>query len=286
MRTDDALKVIFCVALATASCAGRDGGVDGDGLDTQCVVPIAYHGGPVIHGTFNIYYVWYGNWSGNTAMQILPDLASNIGGSPHYNINTTYYDDTGTHVSNSVAYGGSVVDSYSRGSTITADDVKDIVADAIKPNKLPKDENGLYFVLSSADVNESTGFCTDYCARHDHAQIKGAQIKYAFVGNPDRCKDQCLLENKTVSPNGNPGADGMAASIVHELNGAATDPLGNAWYFNANHFENGDQCAWTYGTTVPQPNGSSANVTLGTRNYLLQRNWVNDGCGHCAISYP
>src|ERR1700710_2309368 len=44
-------------------------------------VATSYHGGPVMPGTPSIHYIWYGNWSGNTATSILTDLASNIGGS-------------------------------------------------------------------------------------------------------------------------------------------------------------------------------------------------------------
>src|SRR5947209_1877572 len=42
---------------------------------------IQYHGGPVMLGTVNVYYIWYGNWSGNTATSILPTLVSDLGGS-------------------------------------------------------------------------------------------------------------------------------------------------------------------------------------------------------------
>src|SRR3954465_9344510 len=28
---------------------------------------INYHGGPVMVGNTNVYYIWYGNWSGNSA---------------------------------------------------------------------------------------------------------------------------------------------------------------------------------------------------------------------------
>ena len=41
---------------------------------------ISYHGGPVILGTTNVYYIWYGNWGTNTAKAILTDLANGIGG--------------------------------------------------------------------------------------------------------------------------------------------------------------------------------------------------------------
>src|SRR6266542_7171323 len=63
---------------------------------------ISYRGGPLILGTTNVYYIWYGNWSGNSATSILTDFANSIGGSPYFNINTTYYNGSNVHVSNSV----------------------------------------------------------------------------------------------------------------------------------------------------------------------------------------
>jgi hypothetical protein len=42
---------------------------------------------------------------------------------------------------------------------------------------------------------------------------------------------------------------------------------------------------WTFGTTYPVANGSLANMTLGSRQYLIQRNWVNASGGYCATSY-
>src|SRR6266446_5244044 len=32
---------------------------------------ISYHNGPLMTDPVNIYYIWYGNWSGNTATSIL-----------------------------------------------------------------------------------------------------------------------------------------------------------------------------------------------------------------------
>src|SRR5438309_338036 len=31
---------------------------------------IEYHGGPVMPGPHNVYFIWYGNWNGNTATSI------------------------------------------------------------------------------------------------------------------------------------------------------------------------------------------------------------------------
>ena len=45
---------------------------------------ITYHGGPVMgtSSAVNVYYIWYGNWSGNSATTILTNLAYGLGGSP------------------------------------------------------------------------------------------------------------------------------------------------------------------------------------------------------------
>jgi hypothetical protein len=243
---------------------------------------IAYHAGPVLLGTPNVYYIWYGNWAGNTAQTILSDLANTIAPSPYFNINTTYHDATGTPVSNSVHFAASANDNYSHGKTLTDSAVRAIVAKAITGGSLPSDTNGVYFVLTSADVNETSGFCTTYCGWHTHASIAGADIKYAFVGNPDRCISACA--EQTVGPNGNAGADGMASIIAHELEESVTDPDLNAW-FSRQGLENADKCAWTFGSTFVTSNGALANMQLGARQFLIQRNWVNASGGRCAKKF-
>jgi Phosphate-induced protein 1 conserved region len=244
---------------------------------------ITYHGGPVILGTTNVYYIWYGNWSGNTATTILTNLGQNIGGSPYFNINTTYYNGSNIHVSNSVFYVSSTTDNYSRGKSLSDSAIQGVVSDALVSGRLPYDTNALYFVLTSADVTASSGFCTQYCGWHTRGTINGHDIKYSFVGNPDRCPSAC--EAQTTGPNGNAGADGMASIIAHELEEAVTDPDLNAWY-DSRGAENADKCAWTFGTTFTTSNGALANMTMGGNNYLIQRNWVNASGGFCAKSYP
>lgn len=264
-----------------------DQGNNGNGPSNQAGRPtkgngISYHGGPLLVNGPNVYYVWYGNWSGNSAPSILTDFAKNIGGSLYFNINTTYYDGSGKHVANAVSYSGSTTDAYSQGASLSDAGVQAVVSSAISSGRLPKDTNGIYFVLSSADVGESSGFCTQYCGWHTRATISGSDIKYSFVGNPDRCPSAC--EFQTTGPNGNAGADGMASIIAHEMEEAVTDPDLNAWY-DTRGAENADKCAWTFGSTQTASNGSLYNMTLGSRQYLIQRNWVNASGGYCALGY-
>ncbi len=244
---------------------------------------ISYHGGPVLVNGVNVYYIWYGNWSANSAPSVMTDFANTIGGSPYFNINTTYYNGSNQHVMNVVKYGGAVNDNYSRGTALSDSDVKTVVASAINSKGLPADPNGVYFVLTSKDVNETSGFCTKYCGWHAHSAIGTTDIKYAFVGNPDRCPSACAAQSPS-SPNGNAGADAMASIIAHELEEAVTDPDLNAWYDTRGR-ENADKCAWTFGTTYTS-NGAYANMKLGARDFLIQQNWVNAQGGYCAKTYP
>lgn len=238
---------------------------------------IFYHGGPVMTGPKNVYYIWYGGWTANTAKLILPDLANGMGGSPYFNINTTYHNWQRQKVSNVVTLAGQVDDNYSHGVNITSSNVQQIVA-----AQNPTDTNGVYFVLTSQDVNLS-GFCTSFCGWHTHANINGKDIKYAFVGNAAKCPSSCAAQ--TTSPNNNVGADGMASVIAHELEEAATDPDLNAWY-DRSGAENADKCAWNFGTTYTTPNGAKANMKLGGRDFLIQQNWLNVKGGMCAQTYP
>jgi hypothetical protein len=259
---------------AINDAGGKHGGGGGNG--------ISYHGGPVMLGTVNAYYIWYGNWNGNSATTILSDFASNVGGSPYEHINSTYYDGSNTHVSGNVHYAGSTTDNYSQGTSLSDAQIQTVVSSAISSGRLAKDTNGIYFVLTSADVTASSGFCTQYCGWHTHGTIAGSDIKYSFVGNPDRCPSAC--EQQTTGPNGNAGADGMASIIAHEMEEAISDPDLNAWY-DRRGAENADKCAWTFGTTYTVANGATANVKLGARDYLIQQNWVNASGGFCAMSF-
>lgn len=253
---------------------GGGGHTRGNGID--------YHGGPVMTGNTGIYYIWYGDWSGNSATTILTDLARNLGGSPYYNINSTYYDGNNVHVQNAATYVSSTTDNYSHGTSLSDSDIQAVVAGAINSGALPLDSNAVYFVLTSSDVTASSGFCSQYCGWHTYGTIAGSNIKYAFIGDPTRCPSSC--EVQTTGPNGSTGADGMASIISHEFEEATSDPNLNAWY-DRRGYENADKCAWTFGTTYTTSNGATANMRLGSRDYLIQQNWVNASGGYCAQSY-
>ena len=248
---------------------------------------INYHNGPVLH-SINVYYIWYGDWNGldPTGPPILTDFVSNEGGSSYFDINTTYGDTTGG-VPNAVTLAGQTT--VAGNSTSLADnDIANIVATALVQFGGTPDTNGVYFVLTAPGINETSGFLTTYCGWHNHGNFPNggttSDIKYAFVGNASGPSLGNCAEQTSSSPNGDPGADAMVSVIAHELEETATDPDLNAWYDSSGE-ENADKCAWTFGTTYTASNGSLANMNLGTRDYLVQQNWLNAQGGMCTLSY-
>jgi hypothetical protein len=238
---------------------------------TTALSPITNHGGPVMTAP-NVYLIWYGNWNQTNGSDtpagqaLVRTFLGSVGGTPHYNINTTYPGVTGA-VSLSAT---EVADTGSQGTRLSDNKVRTIVANALTSNKLPTDPNGLYFVLTSSNVSESSGFCTRYCGWHTSGTLNNSDIKYSFVGNANRCLSGCAAQ--TISPNGNAGVDGMMSVIAHELEEANTDPDLNAWY-DSSGAENADKCAWTFGSAQTKlASGAYYNMTFGGRNWEIQRN--------------
>ncbi len=248
------------------------------------ITPIQYHGGPILTGTVHTYAIYYGNWSGSQ-IAIINNLLGHIGGSPYFNINTTYYNGQNVHVSNAVTLAGTTtMPTYPLGKSLSDANIQTIVSNAITGG-LPSDTNAVYFVITSQDVTATSGFCTQYCGWHDHGTIGGKDIKYAFIGNPARCPNACAAQTSS-SPNNDIGVDGAVSIIAHELEEAVTDPDLNAWFDRSGN-ENADKCAWTFGKTYTAPNGSVANMNIGGMNFLIQQNWVQvPNAGNCSLQYP
>jgi hypothetical protein len=251
------------------------------------VEPIQYHGGPILTGVTHIYYLWYGDWAESPVKPVLTDFASTLGGSAYYNINSTHPDASGKRVHKSILLSGSANDNYSQGNRLADADVLKALRAAIRRDALPKDPNGIYFIFTAADVEETSGFCSDYCSWHKHAKIAGVDIKYAFVGNPSKCASVCELAPGN-SPNGDATADAMVATVAARINETVTNPDANGWY-DAAGLENTEKClrsADPFGTTFTTADGAKANLRLGSRNYLVPENWVNAKSGYCAMQYP
>jgi hypothetical protein len=248
---------------------------------------IQYHNGPIMPGTVHLYFVWYGNWVNGlrasdspTTVSLLQGLFAPraLGGSPYAKINSTYGDQT-ANVTGNFQLRAAVADSYSQGTRLTDQTMLAVINHAITSHALPLDSNGVYVVLSSSDVTETSGLCHTYCGFHGHTEISDTDIKYVFVGNSDRCPGAC--EAQTVTPNGDSGADGMANVMAHETEESINDPDLNAW-FNLVGTESADLCQWKWGPLVGTLGKGAYNQTIGGKHWLIQMNWENANGGGCA----
>src|SRR6476469_8319246 len=145
--------------------------------------PIAYHGGQVMNRLPDVDLIWYGNWD-SSSMALLSAFSVNLGGTPYWNINTTYGDAAGIPIPNLQWFVSRTSVGYPYGTALTDANVLSIVNDAITSGALSSSPNAVYVVLTSADVDETSGFGAQYCYWHNHATLGGNDIKYAFVGDP------------------------------------------------------------------------------------------------------
>jgi hypothetical protein len=263
------------------------------GSTAQVTPKITYHSpGPVMTNLTNIALVWYGNWNQNNGSDtpggqaIIRNLIYGLSLDNSYVKLTTSpsqsYKVPKLSSASPVEFfltettpncGSTSCGYYPFGNSLTDAQIKSVVQNAINIKPSIATTNTIYLVLTSSDVDASSGFCSRYCGWHTYSSTftsltSVTPIKYAFIGNAARCLSGCAAQSR--SPNGNAGVDGMASVIAHELEETVTDPQLNAW-FDSRGAENADKCAWTFGSTMQLPDGSYYNVTLGTTNFLLQR---------------
>lgn len=264
---------------AVAAPAGPTGDavVTGNGIN--------YNGGPVLKNTVPIYIIWYGNWNGTgsntqTTVNLIDTLIGGLSNSGYEKINSTYGDNSG-NVSGAMTLVKQVFDTGSQGTRLRNSKISAAISAQLNSGNLPTDPNGVYLFLTSSNVAES-GFCSQFCGFHTHQTLHGADIKWAFIGNSDRCPSGCEIQttgpNSTAGSGG--GADGMANVISHETEEAISDPDLNAW-FDSSGNENADKCNFRFGPTSTAANGAKFNQTLGGKEWMIQMNWENSRGGGC-----
>lgn len=263
---------------------------------------INYHGGPVLQGNpVPIYLIWYGTWTNVTGsdtmatVNLVEHYVNSLGNTPYEKINSTYTDTTGS-VSGNVTLGGAIFDTGSQGTGLNNTALSAIVTRSFS-NGLPTDPNGVYLVLTSSNVSEQ-GFCSSFCGFHTHQTLNGTDIKWGFIGNPDRCPSGCEIQ--TTGPNspatGVGGADGLINVLTHEQEEAISDPDLNAW-FDKRGEENADKCNFNFGATQKCSSGSLCsaagnsagaqfNQSFGNNNWMIQQNWENANGGGCVQHFP
>ena len=286
-----AMNIIMTITLCALSTVAQN---------QRLTSKMLYHNGPVLPGTRNIYMIWYGCWADNCCFagdtktrMLVGDVLISIGNTPYAQINSTYKDASGQPAASAFIYGGDVIDgSYSQSPDLSKSDIVSLISKQVNNFQLPQDPNGIYVIVSSADIaSTETGFCTPSAPPfHGEGLVNGLMVRYIFLGNPNRCPTVAGPQFSRLGPTPNDtyAGDVLVSNLAHALNGVVTNPAGNGWY-DRYGLENADKCQDalghpSFGPTYLTANGARANVRMGSQDYLIQQNWVNDRKARCAMS--
>jgi hypothetical protein len=255
-------------------------------------------------GTHNTYAIYWNPWGSTdssgyqaTINQFFTDVAAASAAHATNNVyesDTQYYQTVGgttTHVTYSENFAGSAVDTTtpsSSGCTSTAGGSLGCVSDAQVANEVdavrtahgwPTGAGAEYFVFLGKGVStcsdSSHCFVSYFCAYHSsYTTGSGATVIYANMPYANYSSGAC---GTGQDPSGDADAQSTLNVTSHEANESITDYLGNAWYDNAG-YENGDKCAWKFGT-ASGPAGAQYNQTINGHNYYLQGEYSNQDRG-------
>lgn len=310
---------VLCAPASASAAAGRDHGpIKGivpsrnwhsshghHGGSTSSSLLI-YHGGQVLAGN-TVYVIFWSpsNYPIPSSYESLIDRfytdvaeATTAGSSSN-----VYYSDTqyGAGISGSTAvqpgslsnsstFGGAYVDvnPISNGCKDHATSI--CVSDSQIVSEINKDlapagwsagTGKVFFMFTPKGVGScySRGSCsfTKWCAYHSNS----GSLAYANVAYADTVASAC---DAGYHPNASidPDADATINIASHEHNEMITDPFGSAWY-NSSGYENGDLCAWNFGTMLGGSGSSSYNQLINGDRYALQQEWSNDSSG-CVLT--
>ena len=220
------------------------------------------HGGPVMPSTVAATIFWGTNWSNASfagdKISGMDLWYQGVGSSTYAKTSDEYLGSNG-QVSSAISFAGHVIDTTAAPSH--APRTSTILNEVCKRIANPV-ANGYYAVY----VDTPRGGA-GYCAWHSWGSCQTAggsvPIQFAFFFHLDGdagCDPQSTVSGESQ------GLAALANVSGHELSEARTDPRGNGWY-DASGAENGDKCAWAFGSTsVTFSNGTS---------WKIQGNWSN-----------
>jgi hypothetical protein len=265
--------------------------------------PLNYHlGAPVMVTTTTYVIFWAPSTRQSGGATSIPTnyrtwaqkMVNDIGGHGIYNIATQYYQFggalTGSWVHNISIPGGSYADTSAYPASGCTDAGVPVVSDCLTDAQLQAEVskvmgikgwtgglNHLFLLFTSSDegscftVASSSCAYTQYCAYHSY--IPGS-TPVIYTNEPYGKPSTCLSGAETV-----PTGQGQDQTIVaalspasHEFQEAVTDPLLNAWFTTQGN-ENGDLCAYTYGTNTWD--SGTANEFWNGNYYEVQQEYSN-----------
>jgi len=282
-------------------------GTDNSGQTAMPKVAVLYWGGPATAPIYAGGPMPNDCWNASSVpaeatcapagadQSLLGYFLANIGGSPYFKINSTYYGDMaylGGGTSYSYATGNLQYSQYYADPNPVPQSPTDVqmageLNAALLNGNLTWDPTGstIYAIFTPSGINAGGGFGTQYCAYHGHflvdSRIDSRGVNGLYAVEPYNADTpNCMAQQAT--PNGDGPADTEVNTTAHELEESVTDGEGfrsPGWY-DASGNENGDKCAWVWGPYTTLSSGAAWNITVGTRQFLVQENWK--ASGNCA----
>ena len=254
---------------------------------------LLYHNGPVMHtnSVYAIYWVPSGHSVQSGYQSVISGFFTNVaaasGASSNVYYSDTQYYDTAGSIAYSSSYKGAIndtdalpvsgcKDSYTS-SCLTDQQLQTEIAKVIAANHLPTGGATEYFMFTPKNVGSCDGSScsySTYCAYHSNFTDNGAEVLYANMPYAAFVPNAC---GSGESPNAN-DADSTINVTSHEHNETITDPLGSAWFDRSGN-EDGDKCAWNFGTPLGGGAGAEYNQVIGSGHYYLQQEWSNHSSG-------
>jgi hypothetical protein len=221
------------------------------------------------------------------------DVHTASGGTSNVYSIATQYSDTSGPIQYQSAFAGSYVDNGPLPANGCDDGLDSVcLTDQQLQNEIQRvlaatgwhgSTSTMYFVMTPDGVgscfDSSSAECTTnaYCAYHSSfTDSSGEPVIYA--NEPYNATiDGCDVSATGSSPNGD-DADPEINTISHEHNEAITDPFGDAWWAEDQYqSENGDLCAWDFGTPIGGNGLGQYNQVINGHHYWLQQEWSNNG---------
>jgi hypothetical protein len=249
-----------------------------------------------------------GTWgNGQTDKSLVGFYLNNIAKSAYWNINNGYFNEIGNKDANYVqdfmqykSYWAANDGAPSAGTYVSEDEMIYLIESGFASGKLQYDPNTVYMVATGPGVNLGGGFSSthhSYCAWHSGYWFDDGGPIVQFGAMPYDADFNPVHPSNNVNPNGtishfictylttgvnnDLGAEATVSGLTHEIEETATDPVSlqvppyfAGWYDRQGQ-ENGDKCAYVYGSTLVRPPVSTDywNLAVGGKKFMIQENW-------------
>jgi hypothetical protein len=284
-------------------------------------LPIKYWGGGTIskQRVAMIYYsptaVYQngptpGTWgNGETDRSLVGFYLNNIAKSAYWNINNGYFNEIGNKDQNYIqdfmqykSYWAANDGAPTAGKYVSEDEMISVIETGFATGKLQYDPNTVYMIATGPGVDLGGGFSStglSYCAWHSGYWfddggpiVQFGAMPYDADFNPAHPSANGFICTYLTKGNNNDlGAEATVSALTHEIEETATDPVSltvRPWFagwYDVQGQENGDKCAYTYGSTLVRPPAAPDywNLAVGGKKFMIQQNWTNVAPQGCLI---